>query len=443
MKKLLPILIFTLSALFGNAQIVFESNFDNWNDSLPNDWQGVHRQFIADSVEQWTDSPEFGTAAAELINEFGAARIMASTNVTLELGVYYNVEVWVRGFGQIRTGLNDAELSDGDGGFIPWNPYVTVNSSTQTSFVQQISPEQSTSVAEVLLSTVVGTVIVDRIEVSVGVAPVVPEVSIIEIQSNVVAGGESAYKDSTLIISGTVSAAGNFEYYLQESPGEWGGILVSDFANTPALGDKVTIEGTIFEFDGVTQMAAINEYALVSSGNPLVVTEVSNSNLNAESYESVLVKTVGECTSLPSDGFWLISDGIGLVKVGEHFYTFAPVLNEEYDVTGMVRYDGASFQFQIDPRFAADITAVVGLDDLIQIDMSIFPNPTSDILNVTTPTEVIGATMLILDNKGAVKSTQRVESEYSVLDLTGFTAGSYLLMVQGNGLVSAKTFIIK
>ena len=44
------LLTYNLQLITADAQTVFTSNFETWNDSVPTDWMGTETSFSADSV---------------------------------------------------------------------------------------------------------------------------------------------------------------------------------------------------------------------------------------------------------------------------------------------------------------------------------------------------------------------------------------------------------
>ena len=63
------LLLSTLAlAATASAQVIFQSDLESWNDSVPTDWFGVKTNQEVDSIAQVTTNPHGGTLAIQLIN---------------------------------------------------------------------------------------------------------------------------------------------------------------------------------------------------------------------------------------------------------------------------------------------------------------------------------------------------------------------------------------
>ena len=113
-----------------------------------------------------------------------------------------------------------------------------------------------------------------------------------------------------------------YKFFIQdEAGGTWQGVYVYDAVNVPISpfdnGDEVEVFGTVDEYNGLTEVAAITEFHVISSGNPDLVpvnTKVSefesDCSFATEPLEGVLVKFKGVTIMHAGGptGTWWISD---------------------------------------------------------------------------------------------------------------------------------------
>lgn len=147
-------LIGTISSI--NAQtVVVSSNFSSWTNNLPDGWMGskTNIEFNApyDSVVQVTNGVVYGTAAVRLVNAGTSHKRFTTQTVTVAQAQTYEAKFWVRGKGDIRLGLFDNDLSNGDFGYT-YASYISVNSSTWTMQTQTITADTAYNLAEFVLS---------------------------------------------------------------------------------------------------------------------------------------------------------------------------------------------------------------------------------------------------------------------------------------------------
>jgi hypothetical protein len=74
---------------------------------------------------------------------------------------------------------------------------------------------------------------------------------------------------------------------------------------------------------------------------------------------------------------------------------------------------------------------ITGVDDSEQsgINYSVYPNPTTDLLNIKIQPSLVGSTYSLTDLMGKTIITGKVMEENSVIDISGFAGGMYFLRV--------------
>ena len=201
-----------------------------------------------------------------------------------------------------------------------------------------------------------------------------PVLTIYQVQRTDDPSGDSPYLGQVVTVSGIVTALdpgplNTLDGYFIEDPGAgpWSGIYVADpSGNRPAVGDRVQVTGRVAELTGLTAITELQEFTVLSNGNPLPPAYgVTTGGLAVvgEPWESVLVAvhSVTVIDANPDEpldrGEWLVADVSGApVRVDDLTggYTYRPVEGDELAmVRGVVFFaDGA---FKIEPRDDRDI----------------------------------------------------------------------------------------
>lgn len=224
--------------------------------------------------------------------------------------------------------------------------------------------------------------------------------------------GASPYVDQTVSTSGVVTAVYQDGFVIEdEAGGAWSGIFVYDADHVPSEGDEVTVTGTVTEFHGLTELAEITAYDVVSHGNPLPLPQVvSTAQVAAgEAYEGVLVATGPVTVTIANLGFgeWEITDDSGTgVRVDDKAdYVYIPHVGDILEtLRGVVFY---SFEdFKIEPRDDRDI----GL-----------PAPSAFALKgtVVTPEEVLRDGYVVVQGQTIQKVSSHAPADSPVVDTGG------------------------
>ena len=227
-------------------------------------------------------------------------------------------------------------------------------------------------------------------------------------------------------------------YYIQDGEGAWNGVFVYNNDYTPAVGDDVTITGLVVEYNGLTELTNITDFAVNSSGNPLaapvVITTVEG---NDEQYEGVLISVLGvECTN-PDLGYgmWEINDGSGAFVVDDDFYTYTPTISLNYNVTGVGHF---SFdEYKIIPRIEEDIEVIMSVSD-ISTEIRIYPNPVSEVLNINSENV---EQIIIYNSLGQVIENINYVENQTEINVSTWENGIYLIKMTTTQGVITETII--
>jgi hypothetical protein len=216
-------------------------------------------------------------------------------------------------------------------------------------------------------------------------------VTIYQIQYTTVAGSGSTYPSTSVgnVVSteGVVSGTGftDGKYVISEGSGAWKGIFVNDLSHTPALGDKVSITGTVSEVGGCTEIGLVTAYSVISTGNAVPAATAINPAIlqgypsyPGEAYEGVLVKLSNvKVTLVNTDVFYvkLASGDATTCQVMDGFFPAdhtwnGVVVNQVWnEISGIVNYSSPTPpQYRVNPRSDSDM---VPLADINTVSMTV------------------------------------------------------------------------
>lgn len=183
--------------------------------------------------------------------------------------------------------------------------------------------------------------------------------TIAEIQGT---GAASPFAGQTVTTTGIVTAVVSNSYFIQDGTALRSGIYVYEQNNSPAVGDEVTITGTVTEYFDLTEIIDVTDFTINSSNNPLPdPILVSTGDANNEDYEGMLVR-IENATCTNTDlgyGEWETNDGSGALAIDDLMYLFSPDLGIDYGVTGILTYTFSAYK--IEPRSMDDIEIQIPL----------------------------------------------------------------------------------
>lgn len=425
-------------AISSNSQAQYiNSGFETWTTDQPDGWVGGATNINADSLNQYTANVHNGTSACQLINITANHKRFTSQDIALVSGNAYSITFWVRGHGDIRTGWYD-----GGSGY-NYNSYITVNSSNWTKYSQVFSCDTNTNVAEIIFSVRNTNADIDHLQIDDVIVndTTISSSTIYAIQYTTDPSGNSPLLSTVVTTTGIVTATSTGSYFIQDVEGAWNGVYVYDSGHSPAIGDNITITASVDEYYNLTELKTVSIYSLNSSGNTLPdASVVTPAEAEMEDYEGVLVRLQNvTCTNTNAgNGMWEVSDGSNTVLIDDVIYAFTPTLNAHYNITGVCYYSYS--ERKVLPRSAADITIASGIEDNSANMLSIYPNPTSSVINVNINNNIeeVVISNLLGEEMINVVSDGSTSSEINVSSLP---AGIYLIAVYDiNGLVSTAKF---
>lgn len=171
-KYFLLFVMLVITGMMMAQNMVTNPSFENWTGGKPDGWFGEKTNITAASVVQYSTNVHSGASACQLINDASGHKRFTTGAIALEAGQEYVITFWVRGAGDIRTGLYDA--TTGDHGYTDYNEYITVNSAEWTQHTQTVTSGGTVSNGEFIFSlrnTVAGSdhLQIDDVEITGGV----------------------------------------------------------------------------------------------------------------------------------------------------------------------------------------------------------------------------------------------------------------------------------
>lgn len=236
--------------------------------------------------------------------------------------------------------------------------------------------------------------------------------TIAQIQGSV---STSPYNGASVITQGVVTSRFGTLVSVQDGAGAWNGIWMRTTA-TPAVGDVVTVRGTVTENDaqgyaGNTLLASGVIMSDTPGGTLPAPALVGTGSALGEGNEGVLVKVASAtCTNANTGaGQWIANDGSGSALVDRIGYSLIPYLGTAYDVTGPVMYSSSAFK--LEPRSNADIVFV---DD----------NAAPSIVSIG---EMSDSTLLVAFSEPVEETSAESAANYAIGALVGVAAERDLL----------------
>ncbi|NQV42640.1 MAG: lamin tail domain-containing protein, partial [Candidatus Marinimicrobia bacterium] len=196
--------------------------------------------------------------------------------------------------------------------------------------------------------------------------------TILEIQTPDAGGDSSQYMGELVETSGIITALTSYSFYMQNGTADYSGVYVyvSGDVSAYALGDSVTVQGTVAEYNGLTQISSIYDVTVNASGLSVPTPIILITNTLSEGHEGMLVEIAGECTAVSVDAgndrwAFKIDDGSGDALVDDQVFSDAEnsaVLGSDYNVIGPVNYYYGAFT--VNPRSIDDIVEIIPETDL-------------------------------------------------------------------------------
>jgi predicted phosphodiesterase len=263
--------------------------------------------------------------------------------------------------------------------------------------------------------------------VLLGLFPIIltAQISIYNIQYTTSAGNgsyPSNYNNQTVTTGGIVTATNYLtgQFFISSSKGgAWNGLFVYDNNYSPVIGDSIQITGTVYEYQGYTEIKSLTSFNIISSGNPLPeTTNIGTNEVTNEAYEGVLVE-LNNCsvsTEFDLGGAWWVNDGSNACEIRTGMYNLQDEeislgLNYPFkSIKGVIGINSGSNS--IHPRFIEDIQS----DDhafLVSVkDKSVYDNS-----NIELPIKIA-----ILNQSESIGTySLKIQYDETIFEYTGYS----------------------
>ncbi len=453
MKRIITLLAVALTANLSIGQTVFQSDLSSWASGDPTDFFGPVTSIASSNVTEVTTGATYGTSFANIVNATTSHKRLTTQPFTAVPNTKYIIKMYIAGNADIRVRAYDASNSAYVGNY---TSYQTTSGTAVAVYTDSVTtPVGCTSLSYIisLRNTATLGIALDSVSITAVVGPPPPPAfyspkTIYDVQYTASTSGDSPYEDSLVELTGVVTGVSadtrTKGYFIQDSAKAWNGIFVNDGGNIPARGDKVTVRGQVKENFDNTQIMSVDTMIAVSSGNaePTPITATSATAAD-EMYEGVLLKvSAAMCVdTVVRFGEWFIAGtAIDTLMVDDLLLstTYNPVLNQGYDVTGVMFYSFGNFK--IEPRDSTDIQQSLAVsieENSNDLNVSIFPNPVNDIFTVSG---VELGTAEIFSAEG--KLVQSFSLNYiNTVNVSQLGKGVYILRIVSDNKVGITRFV--
>ncbi|MCK4642381.1 endonuclease [bacterium] len=347
-----PLSVSDYDADYDSTQIATTSNWDEF----------IQRETLAACDDSDTTPPDWTVSGVSDI----AVTNTASSSITLSWGVAADTENTTEAvtYDLYRSGSTPVDTSTAT---------VVASNLTGTTYADSTVVPENTYYYKIAAKNCVPLEkeASDEVKTTTPAGPAGDTIYSVQFTGTVGAECYDSPRDAEEVtLTGVVTATATGKYVLSDADGEWNGLYVYDFNYTPAVGDNITITGTVDEYFGLTELTTITSYTLNSSGNPVnatttTVEEIGDNDLEGadcdlvpEAYEGVLVTfyDVVVSSTTGNHGYWEFRDSAGTKILGcdDAFYHAEMTAGQTISqLTGVLLY-GYDY-YRLNPRSAADI----------------------------------------------------------------------------------------
>ena len=120
-------------------------------------------------------------------------------------------------------------------------------------------------------------------------------------------------------------------------------------------------------------------------------------------------------------------------------YAYTPAVGVEYNVTGPLTYSFT--EWKIEPRYAADVEIFNGLEELDATNVTVLPNPTSDVL-VIERTSSAAIDYALVDAAGRNVIAARATGSRITVDVRALATGLYTLTLNDGATLRGTRVVV-
>lgn len=419
-------------------ELICNGDFENWTAGKPDCWFGSKTNLAAASVTQYTENPQSGNSAVKLMRTESTHQRFTSQPTTVENGKVYKITFWLKGKGEIRTGLFDDRSGDSFG-YATYNNYISINSTTWQENTQYITAANNTSIAEFIFSLRNTDAALNHIQLdNVTITEVSDDATQVANLQALRAGTQgSKYKVTGEVIM-TFKQNHRNQKYIQDGSAA---ILIDDnngvITTNYNIGDGITgLTGTLANNSGMLQFVPTADPGAATSTNNPIVPEVRTLASLSSDDQAKLVK-IENVTFAGATGNFATgnnynlnsANGTGVFRTSffDADYIGTPVPTQAQTLTALVNQYLTTIQ--LTARSLADFDLYTSVPGIEFAGVSIYPNPFRDHIRVANLDQV--------ETMRLVNSTGQVVAEYTGLSgdieiaTSGLSSGLYFIQLLG------------
>jgi len=419
-------------------QLICNGDFETWTGGLPECWYGSKSNLPAASVTQYTDNPQSGNSAVKLVRTEGTHQRFTSQATTVENGKVYKITFWLKGKGDVRTGLFDDRPGDSFG-YATYNDYISINSTTWQENTQYITAANNTSIAEFIFSLRNTDAALNHIQLdNVTITEVSDDATqVANLQALRAANLGAKYQVSGEVII-TYKQSHRNQKYIQDGSAA---ILIDDnngvITTSYNIGDGITgLTGNLTNNSGMLQFVPTADPGAATSTENQIVPEVRTlASLNSDDQAKLLkienVTFAGATGNFATGTNYNLNsaNGTGVFRTSffDADYIGTPVPTQAQNLNVLVNQYLTTIQ--VTARSLADFEIYTSVPGVELDGVSIYPNPFRDFLRVTNLEQV--------ETMRLVNSTGQVIVEYTGLSgdveiaTSGLRTGLYFIQLIG------------
>jgi len=417
-------------------ELICNGDFENWTGGKPDCWFGSKTNLPVSGVVQYTENPQSGSSAVQLIRSQNTHQRFTSQPTTVENGKTYKINFWIKGKGDIRTGLFDDRPGDSYG-YADYNNYIIINSTVWQEQTQYISAAKNTNIAEFIFSVRNTDGDLNHIQLdNVTITEVSDDATQVANLQELRGGTIGAKYKVTGEVLLTYQQTHRNQKYAQDGSAA---IMIDDnngVITTPySIGDGISgLTGTLFNNNGMLQLLpTADPGAPTTTGNtitPLVRTLASLTSDDQAKLVKIENVTFANATGNFSAGtnYNLNSpngNGVFRTSFASVDYINTPVPTAAQNLTVLVNQYLTTIQ--VTARSLADFEVFTNVPGVEFAGVSIYPNPFKDLIRVVNLDQV--------EIVRLVNSTGQVIAEFSGLagdieiSTTGLRSGLYFIQL--------------
>jgi endonuclease I len=261
-------------------------------------------------------------------------------------------------------------------------------------------------------------------------------------------GTASPMLGQQVTVAGRVTANFDKTLYIRDNSSSRGGICIYNSLKTGNIGDSVVVRGTVTEYSTLTELSNIDYLYNFGDNKSVQPITLTVSQIN-EDYEGLLVRienvtfSAGGSIIPDSNKSFTFSDGTGQTV----FYSpwTSKLVGKKIPVgkvslTGIVSQYSGTYQLLV--RDIADFELQTGNSQQpkIQNQVEIYPNPATNLLNISTNLEIKSVAGYSAGGKMVFIKTNQIKQ----IDISALQPGIYFLKLETQeGVFINRKFIVR